>query len=176
MKIHPALIALMLFICFSTSLAFSQELSGDYGTNNELSIFSYKSQVSNFLMQQQAVRLASHKKMAPKSEITLQQVGDYNTIHAFSTHVSADIKYYQVGNFNNIESVNAIADVSEELIQEGNNNAVYSYAYGNVTYDNFKLLQKGDDLLLERFGVNSLSNNIKIKMQGTAKTLVIRSF
>ncbi|MBJ6369587.1 hypothetical protein [Snuella sedimenti] len=176
MKIYPALIIALLFICLATSSVFSQELSDGYSANNELSIFSYKSQVSGFLLQQQSVKLKHQEKMATRSEITLQQIGNYNAIHLSSTHVNADIKYYQVGDFNNIENVNAIGDISEEVIQEGNNNAVYSYTYGNVLNDNFKLSQKGDDLLLERFGVNSLSNNIKIKMQGTAKTLVIRSF
>ena len=120
--------------------------------------------------------LSACEKISNKNSTTIQQIGDYNFLSTYSKFENGIVEYYQIGNFNIIESQSSISNLSETIVQEGNNNSAYNYTFGNVKSDELELMQSGNNLIFERFGTNSLTDNIKVKMQGNAKTIIIRSF
>jgi len=107
----------------------------------------------------------------PNNIAIISQVGNGNSISASNFAGSSQLFYEQSGNLNSIININNLnINVSQHIIQQGNNNGVLAISSGNLD-----LIQQGDGIKFEQIGTNPLTNNIRIKMTGNARTVSVRS-
>src|SRR5690606_26080248 len=89
-----------------------------------------------------------------RSDIRIQQSGDYNKLYFFDPSV----------------------DLTVTLMQDGNNhNLFYSNPFA-VESQNLQVQQQGNNQSVELFGNNSISDKMIIKMQGENQNITIRNF
>ena len=62
------------------------------------------------------------------------------------------------------------------IVQHGNNNYLMDNVFSPDSEISLNLMQKGNDLHFERFGSNSIGDNLQFNMTGNFKTLIIRNF
>ena len=111
------------------------------------------------------------------SNIYIEQIGDYNIINSrTSSSQESSVKYQQIGNYNTIDINIATFQFDEQIVQYGNNNLVMDYIFNPATSVQFHVEQLGNNLTLERFGSNSLSDKMEIKMEGANRTIILRNF
>ncbi|MDY8134292.1 hypothetical protein [Aquimarina sp. 2201CG5-10] len=110
------------------------------------------------------------------SSIFIQQIGVNNNILSDINAQASDITLIQKGDNNTIELKEASREVEKMITQEGNNNSVIDFSFNPDISTSLDLIQQGDNLSFERFGSNELSKNLKFKMSGNARTIIIRSF
>lgn len=175
------LIVIMLLV---VNVIFSQQKREiDNTTTNRVSdIFSYTNQISDFLVQQQAnipqigaIMQAANPQILSNSSM-IQQIGVDNVINNSTISNNSQFQYIQNGNNNLINSVNTIDNVNETVIQNGNNNRLINFSFGSVNEANLNVIQNGNNLTFEKFGTNELSNNLQFNIQGSARTITVRSF
>ena len=165
MKIPRTYLLLILFICCS---AFSQEQTGvNFSSDNER---------LNVITNIEYDRLNfAHSVANQQNSIFIQQIGDNNKVYSQTQSQNSRINLYQNGNSNNVD-INANApSINAFVIQNGNNN----YIQDNVYYSNVQVklnaIQNGDNLTINRLGVNSLSNKLQLVQEGSFKTITVIS-
>ncbi len=111
--------------------------------------------------------------------VFIQQIGEENIARiATSTNSNglARIDLLQNGDNNYADIVDTSDEFYKNIVQNGDGNRVLDYSLPSDLSTNFQLLQSGDNLSLEKFGTNSLTEDIKVNMSGSARTVIIRSF
>ncbi|NER18503.1 hypothetical protein [Spongiivirga citrea] len=147
-----------------------------------------------------SITVAQTEIKRPDSGVFLSQVG-LNTVSQFSadnapTQNVVFIQQTGLANFSKISSSgnNAISvtqngdnnyvsldtgnvSLIENIVQLGNNNSVTS-SYGTYTASqvNSQIFQDGVGLSVLRIGTNSITENLKINMEGTGREIIIRSY
>ena len=110
-----------------------------------------------------------------ENSILIQQIGDYNTVYSKTQSSQSNLILTQNGDYNNIDLQVTAPTINGTIIQNGNNNSVYD----NIYYSNLDILlnviQNGDNLSVNRIGVNSLSNKIQLVQEGSFKTITVIS-
>ncbi|WP_106791707.1 hypothetical protein [Aquimarina sp. Aq78] len=165
--------ALGFFIFFTFSNGYAQNLKEE----NQLSItdqdkFITLSQVNNAL----SVRAESSSLSNGVNAVFIQQIGTSNAVLSTIIAESSDIKIIQNGDQNLVEIKESAREIEKSIIQTGNNNSVTDFSFNPDISTNLELLQEGNNLIFERFGSNELSKNLKFKMSGDARTIIVRSF
>lgn len=170
MKYSLALILVVLFsfCCFSQQEELNGYSSDMLNTNNEL--FNLVSSInSNQLITNDNV--LSNQQNA----ILIKQIGDYNWIYSQTQSNSSDIELIQYGDNNTIDlSINA-PSITGKIIQNGNSNTVLNSIFYTNMNVNVNDQQIGDNLTINRIGINSLSNKLHLVQQGSSKTITIIS-
>lgn len=110
------------------------------------------------------------------NSIFIQQVGQRNDINANVNANRSNIVLVQNGNNNVIEIDETSFEIQKTISQNGQNNVVLDYSFDPKSSTSLELMQEGDNLYFERFGTNELSNSLKFKMTGNARSIIIRSF
>ncbi len=108
--------------------------------------------------------------------VFIQQIGADNTVLSNIVAESSDIKILQNGNENNIEIDESSRTIEKVILQTGNNNSVTDFSFNSDISTSLELIQDGDNLIFQRYGSNELSKNLKFRMSGDAKTIIVRSF
>ena len=62
------------------------------------------------------------------------------------------------------------------IIQNGDNNNAFDFTVNSNQDVSANLLQQGDKLHFERYGANSISNNLKIIQTGETRSIIVRNF
>lgn len=165
---------LFLFISFViASVSFGQ----NYEENkNKLSIESFESEPSelNFIS-------AKNFQVVPVKNISncnvfINQIGIDNEVLVKTQSINNDIVLNQNGTQNKIY-LDVIADnVEESISQLGNYNYVLDYSTLGAELHSLEVLQTGNNQSLTWFGGNSISENLKVNMQGESKTIIVRNF
>lgn len=167
---NTSFIKVLLIFIFSSSVSFAQDIIEE----NQLSgidkdKFITLSQTNNrdrsFISNNGGV-----------NAVFIQQIGINNVILSNINAESSDIKIIQNGDDNSIEINEYSRDISKIITQTGNNNAVIDFSFNPDISTNLELIQEGNNLIFERFGNNELSKNLKFRMSGDARTVIIRSF
>merc|ERR1712000_665596 len=97
-----------------------------------------------------------------------------NTIQA--TSLENNVSITQNGNDNvNLLNINS-EKISQTVMQNGDNNMLIDYSVLKTQSRAATLIQNGDNNNLNIFGSNSLSEKIKVSMQGEQQTVIIRNF
>ncbi len=163
----------LVFILLSTVVAFAQGSEESEISITDQDKFIALSQVDNILSQ-------SSRNQSSLSEgvnsIFIQQVGANNVVLSNIIAESSDIKIFQNGDQNTVEIEESAREIEKVITQNGNNNSVIDFSFNSEISTNLQLIQEGDNLIFERFGSNELSKNLKFKMSGDAKTIIVRSF
>lgn len=163
----------MFFIFFTFSNGYTQNLKGE----SELSVtdqdkFITLSQVNNVL----SVGAESLPLSNGVNAVFIQQIGTSNAVLSTIIAESSDIKILQKGDQNLVEINESAREIEKSIIQTGNNNSVTDFSFNPDISTNLELIQEGNNLIFERFGSNELSKNLKFKMSGDARTIIVRSF
>jgi hypothetical protein len=144
-------------------------------TDNTDAISSFDTQSSqeNFLLNQTdtATSLAS-----TENSVFIAQIGDNNDIVSITKSFESDISIVQNGNQNvTVLDLNS-TKLAETVIQKGDNNTFLDYSPFKSDVRNATINQTGNNQNLTMFGSNSLSEKIKISMQGQDQSIIIRNF
>ena len=142
-------------------------------TENNLSSFDTQSSQENFLLNQSVANLNA---TTANNSIFIAQIGDNNDVVSITSAAESDINIIQNGNDNlTFLDVNS-AKITETVIQNGNNNTVFDFSPFQTELKNTTINQTGNNQNLTMFGSNSLSDKIKISMQGQEQSIIIRNF
>ena len=164
--------ALVFFISFTFSMAYAQDIKDE----SQLSVtdqdkFITLSQVNDMLSVTKSSSLSNGV-----NAVFIQQIGTSNIVLSTIIAESSDIKITQKGDQNLVEINESAREIEKSIIQTGNNNSVTDFSFNPDISTNLELIQEGNNLIFERFGSNELSKNLKFKMSGDARTIIVRSF
>lgn len=164
-----------ILLCFITT---QEYMYAQYtGNQDELLIQQGQEKIATLTqMQHVLTEEASHVVSAELSNVFIQQIGNKNSINANIQSEFIDLQLFQTGSGNHINLEETSLEVSKKITQIGNDNTIMDMSFNPLMSTNLELIQEGNDLNFERFGSNELSNNLKFKMTGTSKTILIRSF
>jgi len=110
------------------------------------------------------------------NSVFIQQVGANNQIFSNITAQSTDVRLHQDGEQNLIDINETSREIEKIISQKGNNNIITDFSFNPDISTNLEILQEGDNHIFERFGSNELSKNLKFKMTGNSRTIIVRSF
>jgi len=108
--------------------------------------------------------------------VFIKQVGIDNQVSSNVNAQSSDFVLIQNGNSNFIVIDENSKESSKLISQQGNHNTVIDFSFNSELSTSLDLIQLGDHHRFERFGSNELSKNLKFRMSGEGKTIIIRSF
>ena len=163
---------LILFVFISCS-AFSQNGVTGFNSNDFNSDHERLSVLSNININQSS--LNGNASINEQNAVIIQQIGDYNTVFSQTQTPSTKLELIQNGDFNNIQfEVNA-PSINARVIQNGDNNTVLDNIYYSNLDVKLNAIQNGDNLSINRMGVNSLSNKLQLIQEGSSKTITVIS-
>lgn len=110
------------------------------------------------------------------SNIYIEQVGSNNAINTVITAKESTIIHQQIGDDNLIDLDVVVKELDEKIVQFGNRNFVIERVYNPSILNQFHVVQNGDNLVLEKYGANSLSEKMKVNMTGNGTAIIIRNF
>ncbi|SFJ25044.1 hypothetical protein [Olleya namhaensis] len=159
-------------ILTSSSLITAQTFEATDNTD-AISSFDTQSSQENFLLNQTdtATSFAS-----TENSVFIAQIGDNNDLVSITESFESDISIIQNGNQNvTVLDLNS-TKLTETVIQKGDNNTFLDYSPFKSDVRNATINQTGNNQNLTMFGSNSLSEKIKISMQGQDQSIIIRNF
>lgn len=174
-KMKSNSIILFLFISFVIgSTSFGQNYEDD---KNNTSIESFDSKPSelNFLSVQ-TFQVVPSEIILKNNNVFISQIGADNLIKVNTQSTISNIDLLQYGNQNRIYLDIVANTIEESVIQNGNNNVFSDYSTYDLNYHSAEIIQTGNNHNLTWFGGNSVSEKIKINMQGESKTIIVRNF
>jgi len=118
----------------------------------------------------------SQGEVPTENVVFIQQTGLANFTQINSFGINA-ISVNQEGNDNYVSIDTGNVSLVESIVQRGNNNSVIS-SYGNYTAAevNSTIVQEGVGLSVLRIGTNSITEKIRINMEGTGREIIIKSY
>lgn len=164
---------IIFFIILTSYTAFSQEregmvVSSDFTTEEEQ--YNFLSSFNN-----NQLNLSDNASINQKNAVFIQQIGNFNQVISQTQSQSSNLELMQNGDFNNITlKVNA-PDINARVIQNGDNNSVLDYIYYSNLDVKLNAVQNGNNLTINRIGVNSLSNKLQLVQEGSFKTITVIS-
>jgi len=167
--IFKILIVALIFISSNILTAQTFETLED----NELSGFNTQASEENFLLNQSAANLNS---TSSNNAIFIAQIGDNNDAVSVTRSTQSNVNIIQNGNDNlTVLDINS-TKIVETVIQNGDNNSVFDHSPFKTDLKNTTINQTGNNQNLTMFGSNSLSEKIKVSMQGQDQSIIIRNF
>jgi len=113
---------------------------------------------------------------AQQNTVFISQVGNNNTISSVFNSSNTDISLVQLGDNNGIFSNIKALSIEQDVVQNGNNNTFTSSNYYRTNEHNVQVLQNGNNQNLTYFGQNSISEKLKVSMQGEGQSVIVRNF
>lgn len=83
------------------------------------------------------------------------------------------IQLYQNGHFNSTDIYRVEAEVNEFIIQNGNGNTIHEMSIGNYNTIDNHYIQNGDNNRITSFGSNTISENLKIQINGNNASVIV---
>jgi len=108
--------------------------------------------------------------------VFIQQIGAGNQVYSNITAQSSDIRLQQNGEQNRIDINETSREIEKFVTQNGANNTVTDFSFSPDISTSLEIVQEGNNLTFEKFGTNELSKNLKFKMSGNDRTIIVRSF
>lgn len=140
----------------------------------DISGFDTQSSQENFLLNQSAT--TTNVSATADNSIFIAQIGDSNDLISITTSTESDITIIQSGDENlTVLDLNSTT-LKETVIQNGDNNTFLDYSPFKSDVRDATINQTGNNQNLTMFGSNSLSEKIKISMQGQDQSIIIRNF
>ncbi|WP_273566190.1 hypothetical protein [Maribacter halichondriae] len=110
------------------------------------------------------------------NNIFIEQIGSGNLTQVNTNTSTSDIKAMQYGNGNSIRTTVAVLGMMETIRQQGDNHHFAEFANTPSLEIQRQIDQIGNGQNLTIHGNNSISDNMRLTMEGSAKTIVIRNF
>lgn len=167
-------IKILLFTFFISYCGFSQE---ENNPNYSSEIFNSEQAslnlLSNITMRQLNVDNANAQNQ--QNSVFIQQVGYGNSIYTQTRAQSSNLQLSQNGDFNDIDMFVNAPNVNANVFQNGNSNTVLDNVYYSNLDVKLNAVQNGNNLTINRIGVNSLTNKIQLVQEGSFKTITVIS-
>ena len=105
----------------------------------------------------------------------ITQIGNQN--HNQNTVIANQsiIQVYQNGHFNLTDIYRVENEVNEYIIQNGNGNSINEMSIGNYNTIDNQYIQNGNNNRITSFGSNSISENLKIQINGNNAAIIVIS-
>lgn len=105
----------------------------------------------------------------------ITQIGNQN--HNQNTIIAnhSIIQVYQNGHFNLTDIYRVENEVNEYIIQNGNGNSINEMSIGNYNTIDNQYIQNGNNNRITSFGSNSISENLKIQINGNNAAIIVIS-
>ncbi len=165
----------LLFIYFFSCAAFSQQGSEAYLNSSSINSENERLNILSNMEFNQLNLVNSGFNLNQENTVFIQQIGNNNRVFSQTQTESSKINLFQNGDFNNIEINGSAPSIDAFVIQNGNNNNVLDNIYYSNLEVNLNAIQNGDNLTINRIGVNSLSNKLQLVQEGSFKTITVIS-
>jgi len=142
-------------------------------TPTTLNIVEHKGQL---LVQHSPLNPINQVRYRQDNQIAVFQIGDQNTLNTQIQAAGSELSYNQLGSYNSIDVIATAKEINHKINQQGDYNHFESYSHNPNAQQSLELIQYGNQQNVSIFGENSLSREMKIKVEGNDKTLVIRNF
>lgn len=143
----------------------SSELEGFHGEAAEMSFLSSQNP--------QTVRSATRSY----NEVFINQIGSGNNAVVNTKSNSTDLDVTQNGVNNDLYYQVSANTIKGSILQNGDNNSIFHTNPFDIESHEAQILQNGNNQSIEWAGDNSLSEKMKINMQGESnQSIIIRSF
>lgn len=110
------------------------------------------------------------------NSVYIRQVGNNNNFESTLQSLRSNVNVYQYGN-NNESYLNLKAvSIKEQVVQLGNNNLFYDIGLGLKLAHDGQVIQNGSNQKLYWIGNNSISDRLRVTMQGNNQTVIVRNF
>ena len=171
-----AQIFMLLLVFFFGFNGFSQNLTNP----EEENMLNEKIEFGNFMPAnlpfQNFQKPEPNKEIPVGNQIFIEQIGANNNIDAYTSSENSDLELFQYGDSNNISFMMDAKNLDGTIIQNGNDNNAFDFTVNANQDVSANLLQQGDNLHFERYGANSISNNLKIIQTGETRSIIVRNF
>ena len=103
----------------------------------------------------------------------ITQIGNQNYNQNTIIASQSFIQVYQNGHFNSTDIYRFEAEVNEFILQNGNGNTIHEMSMGNYNTIENQYIQNGDNNRITSFGSNTISENLKIQINGNNTSVII---
>ncbi|MGJ8761599.1 MAG: hypothetical protein ACSHXA_13725 [Polaribacter sp.] len=159
---------------FLGNITFAQTFKAKDDTSLKISSFNTQTSQENFLLNQRNV--GSENLTTDSNSVYVLQVGDNNNLRSNVKTLESNIVIVQKGDQNNAFLELNSVKLTETVVQIGNNNTFLDYNLLKSDVRNTEINQTGDNQNLTMHGSNSLSEKMKVSMQGQNQSIIIRNF
>ena len=150
-------IVLLFILLISSNTAFSQEI----------------------LLKETAVLIQNNADYKLTSTVSNQntalitQIGNQNWNQNTIIANQSNLQVYQNGHYNTTAIYRMENEVNEFIFQNGNNNSINEMVLGSYNSTNNHLIQNGNNNRITSFGSNSISEDLKIQINGNNTSIII---
>ena len=110
------------------------------------------------------------------NSVFIRQIGSLNKVAISVDTQASEIKLTQNGSFNQTNLDYTANTAYADLVQNGNYNSIVDYVNDSQADVSLELVQDGDNITFERFGVNNLTKSLKFKQTEASPTIIVRSY
>jgi len=129
-----------------------------------------KESISNNLLSSQT----PNEVVPQDNSIFINQIGNYNEITASLQTQKSSLQLTQQGNYNTTGLYVRASEVNQTVVQSGDDHRYVNFS--DTEIQNLEVLQTGTGQNLIMHGDNSISDNLKIRMNGNGQSVTIRNF
>ena len=171
MKIKVTII-LTLLLCLSHTLGYTQNAVEEVRSRDVIERLGPENTIFRTLTKP----LQAYSHFASTTSIYIEQIGSSNQASFFSKTESSDINLIQNGNGNSVRTAITALSRVESIHQQGDNHFLTEFA--NTPFLNLErtIKQNGNSQNLIIHGSNSLSEKMRVAMEGNTNTIIIRNF
>ncbi|WP_340063856.1 hypothetical protein [Ascidiimonas aurantiaca] len=158
----------LLIVCvlLTSFLGYTQSDTRDWQVLNEIQ------QVAST----EVTGIIQNSAIAQMSDVYIYQSGEFNTAHVYTRGNGSSVSVNQLGLNNNTELFSEYTVLESHILQQGSNNRITAHYFGNEGAVFNEFVQNGSNLTLEKYGANSISQGIRVTMQGQSRSIIIRSY
>ncbi len=142
---------------------------------SEIESFQSNASALSFISSQNQ-QTARSNQAATGSSVFINQIGSNNEAQVKVNAANSFVNLLQNGLSNLMLVDVTAAEINQNLTQNGESNRFYNFSNNPSAIQNMEILQNGINQDITIFGSNSLSENIKINMQGSDRSLIVRNF
>lgn len=118
-------------------------------------------------------KLTASISQSQTNSAIITQIGNQN--HNQNTVIANQsfIQVYQNGHFNSTDIYRVEAEVNEFILQNGNGNTIHEMSIGNYNTIDNQYIQNGDNNRITSFGSNTISESLKIQINGNNTSVIV---
>lgn len=109
------------------------------------------------------------------NQVFISQIGNNNSFNSNIRSVKSNLAVFQTGNNNEAVIDQDAVNLKESVIQFGNNNVFYDLGSSLKLSHDGQIIQRGNNQRLLWLGDNSISDRLRVSMQGNNQRVIIRN-
>lgn len=138
--------------------------------------FSNSNAALNYFSSQLQQGFLSNANTSGDNLVYIQQTQDNNIIYSNISAETSDVQIFQDGNLNYVQMNITAKSVFQDVTQAGDRNTYFIDTSLPGKSHSAEVLQQGDQTTVEIYGNNSLSEEMKINVQGNGASVIVRNF